>query len=79
MNVMLLLAQVAPALTDSIAGANPVLTPVAVRRNELMEHGRQGRLDYGCPGLDVRTLLLHLVRTQLCYPEGGERRPPVHG
>ena len=24
MNVMLLLAQVAPALTDSIAGANPV-------------------------------------------------------
>ena len=29
MNVMLLLAQVAPALTDSIAGANPVLTPVA--------------------------------------------------
>ena len=25
MNVMLLLAQVAPALTDSIAGANPVL------------------------------------------------------
>ena len=29
MNAMLLLAQVAPALTDSIAGANPVLTPVA--------------------------------------------------
>ena len=28
MNVMLLLAQVAPALTDSIAGANPVLTQV---------------------------------------------------
>ena len=26
MNAMLLLAQVAPALTDSIAGANPVLT-----------------------------------------------------
>ena len=25
MNVMLLLAQVAPALTDSIAGANPCL------------------------------------------------------
>ena len=25
MNAMLLLAQVAPALTDSIAGANPVL------------------------------------------------------
>ena len=29
MNLMLLLAQVAPALADSIAGANPVLTPVA--------------------------------------------------
>ena len=29
MNAMLLLAQVAPALTDSIAGANPVLTQVA--------------------------------------------------
>ncbi|WP_291530785.1 MotA/TolQ/ExbB proton channel family protein [Bacteroides sp. UBA939] len=28
MNMMLLLAQVAPALTDSIAGANPVLTQV---------------------------------------------------
>ena len=30
MNLMLLLAQVAPALADSIAGSNPVLTPVAV-------------------------------------------------
>ena len=69
MNVMLLLAQVAPALTDSIAGANPVLTQV----------NASDEMDYGCPGLDVRTLLLHLVRTQLCYPEGGERRPPVHG
>ena len=28
MNAMLLLAQVAPAMADSIAGANPVLTPV---------------------------------------------------
>ena len=28
MNPLLLLAQVATALTDSIAGANPVLTPV---------------------------------------------------
>ena len=64
MNVMLLLAQVAPALTDSIAGANPVLTQVKrFRRNEFMEHGHQGRLDYGRPGLDVRTLLLYLVRT----------------
>ena len=26
MNLMLLLAQVAPALADSVAGANPVLT-----------------------------------------------------
>ena len=30
MNLMLLLAQVAPALADSIAGSNQVLTPVAV-------------------------------------------------
>ena len=29
MNLMLLLAQVAPALADSVAGANPVLTPIA--------------------------------------------------
>ena len=29
MNLMLLLAQVAPALADSDAGANPVLTPIA--------------------------------------------------
>ena len=29
MNALLLLAQVAPALTDTIAGANPVLTPVS--------------------------------------------------
>ncbi len=29
MNAMLLLAQVAPAMADSIAGANPVLTRVA--------------------------------------------------
>ena len=60
MNVMLLLAQVAPALTDSIAGANPVLTQ-RFRRNEFMEYGHQRWLDYGCLGVDVRTLFLHLV------------------
>ena len=62
MNVMLLLAQVAPALTDSIAGANPVLTQVnASDENEFMEHGHQRWLDYDCLGFDVRTLFLHLV------------------
>ena len=58
MNVMLLLAQVAPALTDSIAGAD---TSKRFRRNEFMEHGHQRWLDYDCLGFDVRTLFLHLV------------------
>ena len=78
MNAMLLLAQVAPALTDSIAGANPVLTPVA-GPDEFMEHGYQGWLDYDRSWTAVHSLLLHLVRTQLCDQESRQRGPDVHG
>ncbi len=52
MNVMLLLAQVAPALTQPHCRCQSGTdTSKRFRRNELMEHGRQGRLDYGCPGV----------------------------
>ena len=60
MNLMLLLAQAAPALADSIAGANPVLTPVAAP-DEFMEYGCQGRLDYDSSRSSLRYLLLYLV------------------
>ena len=66
MNAMLLLAQVAPALTDSIAGANPVLTPVAGPEEMNL-------------WIAVHSLLLHLVRTQLCDQEGRQRGSDVHG
>ena len=80
MNVMLLLAQVAPALTDSIAGANPVLTQVnASDEMNLWSMAVKGGWIMVVLGLMSVLCFLHLVRTQLCYPEGGERRPPVHG
>ena len=80
MNVMLLLAQVAPALTDSIAGANPVLTQVnASDEMNLWSMAIKGGWIMIVLGLMSGLCFLHLVRTQLCYPEGGERRPPVHG
>ena len=68
MNAMLLLAQVAPALTDSIAGANPVLTPVA---------GPEEMNDRSWPA--VHSLFLHLVRTQLCDQESRQGGSDVHG
>ena len=34
-----------------------------------MEHGRQGRLDYGCPGLDVRTCLLYTSHRHVIQSE----------
>ena len=56
------IGQVAPALTDSIAGANPVLTQVnASDEMNLWSMAIKGGLDYGCLGVDVRTLFLHLV------------------
>lgn len=80
MNAMLLLAQVAPALTDSIAGANPVLTPVAgPEEMNLWSMGYQGWLDYDRSWIAVHSLLLHLVRTQLCDQEGRQRGSDVHG
>ena len=74
MNVMLLLAQVAPALTDSIAGANPVLTPVAGP-----EEMNLWSMDYDRSWPAVHSLFLHLVRTQLCDQESRQRGPDVHG
>ena len=65
MNAMLLLAQVAPALTDSISGANPVLTQVtASNEMNLWSMAVKG----GCIRFDVCSLFLHLIRAQLCNP-----------
>ncbi len=79
MNVMLLLAQVAPALTDSIAGANPVLTPVAgpEEMNLWSMAVKGGWIMIVWPA--VHSLFLHLVRTQLCDQESRQRGPDVHG
>lgn len=79
MNAMLLLAQVAPALTDSIAGANPVLTPVAGPEEMNLWSGCQGWLDYDRSWIAVHPLFLHFVRTQLCDQESRQRGPDVHG
>lgn len=40
-----------------------------------MEHGRQGRLDYGCPGLDVRTLLYILFERNYVIRKAGKEDP----
>lgn len=80
MNAMLLLAQVAPALTDSIAGANPVLTPVAgPEEMNLWSMAIKGGWIMIVLGLLSISLLLHLVRTQLCDQEGRQRGSDVHG
>ena len=79
MNVMLLLAQVAPALTDSIAGANPVLTPVAGPEEMNLWSMAVRWLDYDRSWPAVHSLFLHLVRTQLCDQESRQRGPDVHG
>ena len=79
MNAMLLLAQVAPALTDSIAGANPVLTPVAgPEEMNLWSMAIKGGWIMIVLGL-LSILCLHLVRTQLCDQEGRQRGSDVHG
>ena len=75
MNAMLLLAQVAPALTDSIAGANPVLTPVAGPE----EMNLWSMAVKGGWIMIVLGLLSILVRTQLCDQESWQRGPDVHG
>ena len=51
MNVLMLLAQGAMNMADSLATANPVLTPVSY----------QGWLDYDCTGCTVCSLFLHLI------------------
>lgn len=61
MNLMLLLAQAAPALADSIAGANPVLTPVAAPDEMNLWSMAEGRLDYDSSRSSLRYLLLYLV------------------
>lgn len=80
MNVMLLLAQVAPALTDSIAGANPVLTQVKrFRRNEFMEHAIKGGWIMIVLGLMSVLCFYILFERNYVIRKAGERRPSVHG
>ena len=59
--------------------ANMKLTAVVIRRDELMEYGCQGWLDYDRSWPAVHSLFLHLVRTQLCDQESRQRGPDVHG
>ena len=67
MNLMLLLAQVAPALADSVAGANPVLTPIAAP-DEMNLWSMAVKGDYGSARSTLRSVLLYSVRAQLRYP-----------
>ena len=64
MNAMILLAQGAMNMADSLATANPVLTEVGTP----VEHGCQGWLDYGSARSTLRSVLLYSVRAQLRYP-----------
>ena len=60
MNAMLLLAQVATNLADSVASANPVLTPVsAPAEMNMLDMAIKG----DCTGRTVCCLFLHSVRT----------------
>lgn len=63
MNAMILLAQGAMNMADSLATANPVLTEVNAPEMNMLDMAIKGWLDYDCAGCVVRSLLLHLVRT----------------
>ena len=45
------------------------------RGNELVGHGRQGRLDHDCAGRDVAHRILHPLRAQLHHPQGRKEDP----
>ena len=62
MNAMILLAQGAMNMADSLATANPVLTEVNAPEMNMLDMAIKV-LDYDCAGCVVRSLLLHLVRT----------------
>lgn len=80
MNVMLLLAQVAPALTDSIAGANPVLTQVnASDEMNLWSMAIKGGWIMIVLGLMSVLCFYILFERNYVIRKAGERRPSVHG
>ncbi len=51
------------AVADTMAGANPVLTPVASggTADESLGYGLQRRLDYDCTGFDVGNCFLYFL------------------
>lgn len=59
MNAMILLAQGAMNMADSLATANPVLTEV--NAPEMNIYGYQGWMDYDCAGCIVGCLFLYPV------------------
>ena len=59
MNVLMLLAQGAMNMADSLATANPVLTPVSAPEMNMLDMA--GWLDYDCTGCTVCSLFLHLI------------------
>ena len=80
MNVMLLLAQVAPALTDSIAGANPVLTQVnASDEMNLWSMAVKGGWIMVVLGLMSVLVFTSCSNATMLSGRTGKERPPVHG
>ena len=61
MNVLMLLAQGAMNMADSLATANPVLTPVSAPEMNMLDMAIKGWLDYDCTGCTVCSLFLHLI------------------
>ena len=57
----LTLLAAAQAVADTMAGANPVLTPVASGADESLGYGLQRRLDYDCTGFDVGNCFLYFL------------------
>ena len=63
----LTLLAAAQAVADTMAGANPVLTPVASGEpqmntaDESLGYGLQRRLDYDCTGFDVGNCFLYFL------------------
>lgn len=61
MNAMILLAQGAMNMADSLATANPVLTEVGTPEMNMLDMAIKGGMDYGCAGRTVCGLFLYPV------------------
>ena len=60
MNLTLLAAQT--AIGDTLAGGNPVLTPVSGEAQmNLLGHSAERRMDYGCTGCTVCGVFLYFL------------------